>query len=70
MSTLISTVGQNDPNALLPPEPAGKFLGGMSGTWMIEHTRKAPKIPFVRFGRRIFFRRSDLIEFAAKHAKS
>jgi excisionase family DNA binding protein len=32
-------------------------------------TRLEPKIPHVRFGRRILFRRSDLREFVEAHAK-
>ena len=57
-----------DPAKLLNPEEAGAILG-MSAFWRIEHVRKQPRVPSVRFGRKIFFRRSDLIQFAADHAR-
>ena len=70
MKNTASPILPSDEDQLLNPVEAGKLLGRSAG-WMVEHVSKLePRVPCVRFGRYIQFRRSDLRSFVEQHARN
>jgi hypothetical protein len=54
-----------DEHALLSPRAAAAEIGYQK-EWLMQH-KDSLKIPHVRFGRRCFFRRSDLRAWLDRH---
>ena len=48
------------------------LLTNLSQDWWLRHSTggEKPTIGFVRLGRRIFFRKSDVLEFLEKHVNA
>lgn len=53
---------------LLEPQEAAPVIH-MSQTWLMEHKTKL-RIPFVKFGRKVFFKRASLLAWLDTHEQN
>ncbi len=70
MTTTSTSTQQHDEDELIDVSQAAQIVG-RSNFWVIEHTsgKAKPRLPFVRFGRKIQFQRKALREFIAAHVE-
>lgn len=66
-----NTLAPQREDELLSVADASAFLG-RSQWWLLAHTTggEAPKVPFIKFGRRIQFLKSDLLNFVQQFRQS